>query len=87
MPCLRVIELWADTWKEWGSHLKTSAGDADPLRKRKLFSTFFASAYLSVGVDIGYLAQHFLCLTELSSIDIKDIASFIEFSGWFSSVM
>ena len=57
----------------------TSAANADPLRKRGLLSSFFVSAILLLGVDIGYLMPHFL--TALSSIDIKDLASFIKISG------
>ena len=37
----------------------TSAGNAAPLKKRRLFSTFFVNTRLSLGVDIGYLAHHF----------------------------
>ena len=51
--------LWPDTRKEWGSQLTTSAGDADPLRKRRLLSTFFVSVRFLLGVDMGYLARHF----------------------------
>ena len=66
--------LWADTRKECGYHLTTSAMDAGPLRKRRLLSTFFVTARLLLGVDIGYFGSSFLVsLTELSSIDIKDI--------------
>ena len=81
LPCLRVIALRADTRKECGVHLTISAGDADSLRKRNLFSTFFVSARLSLGVDMTFLVS----FTERLSIDIKDIASFIKLSSWFSS--
>ena len=57
---LQFITLWEDTWKEWGSYLTTSDVDAYPLRKRRLLCTFFVSARLLLGVDIGYLAPHFL---------------------------
>ena len=59
-PYLQVIALWKDTRREWGSHLTTSAVDAAPLRKRRLLSTFLASARLLLGVDIGYLTPLFL---------------------------
>ena len=35
-----------------GSHLTTSTVVADPLRKRRLFPTFFVIARLSLGVDM-----------------------------------
>ena len=59
-PCLRVIALWADTRKEWGPHLTTSAVDKDLLKRLWLLSTFFTSARFSLGADVGYLAHHFL---------------------------
>ena len=34
--------------------------DTDPLKKRKLLSPFFVSARVLLGVDIVYLAPHFL---------------------------
>ena len=71
--------------KRMRPYLKTSAVDADPLRKRRLLSIFFVNARLLLGTDIGYLSPQFL--TELPSIDIKNKASFIKFSGWFSSVV
>ena len=40
--------------------LINSVVDADPLRKRRLLSTFFVSARLFLDIDIGYLASHFL---------------------------
>ena len=52
--------------------------DANPLRERRLLFTFFVSVQLLRGADIGYLALHFISfhfsLTELSAIDVKDIA-------------
>ena len=45
-PCLQIIVLLADTWKECFSHLTTFAMDADPLRTRRLSSTFLVSARL-----------------------------------------
>ena len=49
-PCLQVTVLWEDTRKECSYHLTICAMDADPLRRRRLFSTFFH------GTGIGYLA-------------------------------
>ena len=46
---------------------------ADPLRRRRLLFIFSVNAYLLRGADIGYLATH-VSLTELSSVDVKDIA-------------
>ena len=47
-----------------GRHAKRmrliSAVDADPLRRSRLLSTFFVSAHLMLGIDIGSLAPHFL---------------------------
>ena len=62
----------------------TSAVGADPLLKRRLLSTYFVNAYLLRGADIGYLIIG--SLTELSFINVKDMASFIKLSGWFTSV-
>ena len=81
---LRYGKTREDTLREWGAHLTTSAVNADPLRKRRLLSNFFVSARLLTAVDIGYLAPH--SLTELLSIDIRDIASYIKLSGWFTCV-
>ena len=81
-----VIALWADMRKEWSFHLTTSAGHADSLRKRGLLSNSFVSARLSLGEVFG--TSLLVSLKELSSIitNIKDIASFIKLSGWFSSI-
>ena len=57
---LQVIALCADTRKECGSHLMTSAVDADPMRKGRLLSIFSVSARLLVDVDIGYLSPNVL---------------------------
>ena len=59
--------------------------NAFPLKKRRLLSIVFVSARLLLCADIGYLARYFR-LMDLSSIDIRDIASLIELSGWFSSI-
>ena len=47
--------LWTDARKKRAFHLMTSAVDADPLRKRRLLSTFSVNAHLLRGADIGYL--------------------------------
>ena len=57
--CLQIIALWEDTRKECGLHLTTSALDADPLRKRRLSSTFSVNAHLLRGADIDYLVLQF----------------------------
>ena len=59
-----------------------------PLRKRRLSSTSFVSARLLLDADIGRLfgSPFLVSLMVLSSIDIKDIASFIKLSSWFSSL-
>ena len=56
-PCLQVTVIWVDEmWKECGSHLTTSAVDADPLKKRILLSPFSVNAHLLRGANTGYLA-------------------------------
>ena len=72
--------LWVDTRKKCGYHLTTSAGDADPLRKRRLLATSSVNTHLLRCADMGYLAL--FSLTKLSSIDVKDIASFVKLIGW-----
>ena len=81
--------LWKDTLRKFCSHLTTSAVFAEPLKKRRLLSNFFVNDHLLQGVDIDYLALQSLVLvslTELFSIDVKDIASLIKSWGWFSNV-
>ena len=46
--------LWTDMREQCGSHL-TTAMDADPLRKRRLLSTFSVNGHLLQYADIGYL--------------------------------
>ena len=61
--------------------------DADPLRKRRLLSTLFVRCPSLARHSYRLFGSSFLGnLTELFSIDIKDITSYIELSGWFSSV-
>ena len=55
--------------------------DADPLRKRRLLSIFFASCRYRL-----YGSPFLVSLTELSSIDIKDIVPYIKLTDWFSNV-
>ena len=76
---LQTTVLWLDTREECGFHLTTSDAVADPLSRRRLLSTFFSNPNLLRVADIGYLA--FQPLMELSSIDVKDIVSFIKLSS------
>ena len=55
-PYLRVIALWEDMLKECGSHLTISVVVVNPLRKKRLLSTFFINVRLLLGVNIDYLA-------------------------------
>ena len=82
-PCLQVTVLWVDTWKECGYHLTTppwmqirkKRGDflcPCPSLARCRYRLFGSSTLVS--------------LTEISSIDVNDIAQFIKLSGWFSSL-
>ena len=57
------------------------AVDTDPLSKRRLLSTFFASARLLRGVYASYLVTHFL---QLDIFDIKDIARLSNYSTGFA---
>ena len=59
--------------------ITASAVDADPLRKRRLLSIFFVKVRLLLGIDVDYLAL--ARLAQLSSIDIKDMASYIGLFG------
>ena len=60
---------------------------ADRLRKRKLLSIVFCQCLSLARCRYRLFGIPFLVsFTELSSIDIKDIASFIKLSGWFTSV-
>ena len=54
-PCLQVTALRVDTWKECGSYLATSDADADPLRQKRLLSTFSVNVHLLRGADRGYV--------------------------------
>ena len=76
--------LWVDKRKEYDSHFTTSAVDADPLRTIIHFlcqcQSLAKCRYRLSGLPT------LVNLTELSSIDVKDIASFIQLSDWFSSV-
>ena len=52
--------LWVDTWKRCGSHWFISAVAADPLRKRRLLSTFSVSGRPLLGAQTDSLALRFL---------------------------
>ena len=55
-PCLQATVLWEDSRKKFGSHLTTSAVDADLLRKRILLFTSFVNDHYLRGPGEGYLA-------------------------------
>ena len=88
--------LWVDKRKECGTHLTISVVGVDPLRKRKLLSTFFGNDQILPGAFIGYLVLQSLpdrhCTLSVryivlaSYIDVRDICTFIKPSGWSSSV-
>ena len=67
--------------KELGSHLRTSAGDANS----QTVVHFLCQCPPLASCRYRLFGSPFpVSLTKLSSIDIKDIASLIKLSGWFS---
>ena len=82
-PRLQVIALWVDTRKEGGSHSTTFAVDAGLMRNDYDYPLLLSVLVPFARIDC--LAFRFLS-SWLSSINVKDITSFIKNSGRFSTV-
>ena len=87
---ISVTILWEDTLKECGSYLNTSALNVGLLKTRNplSLSIHFLCQYPSLASCWYRLFGYpiLVSLTELSFIDVKNIALFIKLSDWFSSI-